>query len=156
MPKANKYSRRQYKRGGVKVKATDANLFSPPPVDKSIVEPLYKFPKGTLKTVDLNKANLNFKRDDTFDRAAEELKRLDESRQMAQEDRAVQQQLLNQLADDYLRPMPQFGSQDDDRTCTGPSCTISGGRKTRSRMTRKIRRGRKSRKSRRYRRSRRH
>jgi len=136
MPKANKYSRRSYKRGGVKGRVTDANLFGKP-------IPIPSIPEGIkVKPTKVDTLDFPGPVNTTFDEA-------EELRKMRQADREGQQLLLDQLAKDYSRPMPPFGSEDDEK-CVGVSCAISGGRKTRSR------RGRKSRKPRKYRRSRRH
>ena len=134
MPKANKYSRRSYKRGGVKGRVTDANLFGKP-------IPIPSIPEGIkVKPTKVDTLEFPGPVDTRFDEAEELRRRRDKERIRLEADIKA-----------YTQAMPPFGSQDDDE-CVGPSCIISGGRKTRSRRTRKLRRGRKSRKSRRSRR----
>jgi len=132
MPKANKYSRRSYKRGGVKGRVTDANLFGEP-------RPIPSIPEGIkVKPTKVDTLEFPGPVDTRFDEAEELRRRRDKERIRLEADIKA-----------YTQEMPPFGSQDDDKY-VGPSCIISGGRKSRTR------RGRKSRKSRKYRRSRRH
>ena len=136
MTKTRKYSRK-YKRGGVpvtvKATVTDANLFGQPtsfpsiPVDKKakveMVEDLYFYGPENTK----------------FKEAAEGI-------QMGYEDKAEQKRRLDELLDEYNRPMDKFNLE----KCVGPLCTISGGRKTSSRRRLKSRKYRKSRRSRKH------
>jgi hypothetical protein len=145
MPKARKYSKRNYKRGGVKtfskLPITDANLFPNDRPEKITQTEVKIIKKKDIPIGDINTTNI-FPEDSRFDEARE-------FREMAQEDRAGQERILQEYMDSYNQPLPLFNSQDnkkDDKKCDGPGCIISGGRKTR----RKKRKGRKSRKQRKH------
>jgi hypothetical protein len=145
MPKARKYSKRNYKRGGVKtfskLTITDANLFPNDRPDNITQTGVNIIKKKDIPIGDINTTNI-FPEDSRFDEARE-------VREMTQEDRAGQQRILQEYMDSYNQPLPLFNSQDnkqDDKKCDGPGCIISGGRKSKRRKGRKTRKSRKSRK----------